>query len=87
LLIRTDKHPVDMDSVNDTLFDILASASELVNSLASRVLAVRTEQNSKLELQEFAELFTDTWNFFVRCEVICRRMIVSLRGVISGQVC
>jgi hypothetical protein len=74
-----------MATINETLFDTLASASELANNLSSLVLSARTEQNAKLELVEFAELFTETWNFFVRCEVICRRMIVSLRGVISSQ--
>ena len=75
-----------MNAVREEMFDTLASAAELANTLTSRVLSVRTEQNAKLELVEFAELFRETWNFFVRCEVVCRRMIVSLRGVISSQV-
>lgn len=75
-----------MNAAREEMFDTLASAAELANTLTSRVLSVRTEQNARLELVEFAELFRETWNFFVRCEVVCRRMIVSLRGVISSQV-
>ncbi|KAI0034492.1 Vps54-like protein-domain-containing protein, partial [Vararia minispora EC-137] len=82
---RVTNSAIDMAAINESVFDTLASASELANSLSSQVLATRTEQNAKLQLEEFAELFRETWNFFVRCEVICRRMIVSLRGIVSSQ--
>ncbi|KAA1469206.1 Vps54-domain-containing protein [Dentipellis sp. KUC8613] len=75
----------DMASVQDTLFDVLASSAEQANILSSKVMSARAEQHAKLELQEFVELFNESWSFVVRCEVICRRMIVGLRGVVIGQ--
>ena len=39
-----------------------------------------------LSLDEFVDLFNETWNFLVKCEVVCGRMIVSLRGAIVSQV-
>ncbi|KAI0313659.1 Vps54-like protein-domain-containing protein [Amylostereum chailletii] len=82
---QTSQTSVDLASINDTLYDVLSSAAELANILASKVLSTRTEQHSKLELWEFVNLFKESWNFVVRCEVICRRMIVGLRGVVVSQ--
>jgi len=78
--------PVDVTVINDTLFDILASSTELSNILSSKVLSARTEQHTNLELHGFVELFNESWCFVVRCEVLCRRMIVGLRGVVISQV-
>ncbi|TFY76653.1 hypothetical protein EWM64_g7359 [Hericium alpestre] len=75
----------DMNAVQDTLFDVLTSSAELANILSSKIFSARAEQHSKLQLQEFVELFNESWTFVVRCEVVCRRMIVGLRGVVIGQ--
>ncbi|KAI0039918.1 Vps54-domain-containing protein [Auriscalpium vulgare] len=83
--LRPPSSPADLTAVNDTLFDILASSAELANVLTSKVLSARSEQHPKLELGEFVELFNESWSFVVRCEVICRRMIVGLRGVAVSQ--
>lgn len=50
------------------------------------MLNVRSEEHAKLDLRDFYELFTKTWDFVVRTEVLSRRMIVGLRGAIIGQV-
>ncbi|THH12041.1 hypothetical protein EW146_g7840 [Bondarzewia mesenterica] len=76
---------IDMPAIQDALLDVLASSAEVANILASKAISVRAEQHSKLELREFVELFNESWSFVVRCEVICRRMIVGLRGVVVGQ--
>jgi vacuolar protein sorting-associated protein 54 len=52
----------------------------------SKVMSARSDQHVKLNLCEFVEVFNECWNFVVRCEVICRRMIVGLRGVVITQV-
>lgn len=83
---RPSDYPAPISLLQDNLFDILSSASELANILSSKLLSARAEQHTKLELQEFVELFNESWAFVVRCEVICRRMIVGLRGVVVGQV-
>jgi vacuolar protein sorting-associated protein 54 len=73
-------------TLTPVLQETLATTAELVNSYAARVLNVRSEEHSKLELREFYELFNKTWEFVVRTEVLSRRMIVGLRGVIVSQV-
>lgn len=60
------------------LMDTLSSATELAHTQAARLLSCRSEVHAGLPLPEFVELFNETWEFVVRCEVICRRMIVGL---------
>lgn len=69
------------------LTDTLSSATELAHTQAARLLSYRAEVHAGLSLREFVELFNETWEFVVRCEVVCRRMIVGLRGAIVSQVC
>lgn len=46
---------------------------------------MRSEQHSNLDLAGFLDVFNETWNFVIRTETICRRMIVGLRGVAVSQ--
>ena len=48
---------------------------------------MRSEQHTALELPNFYLLFNVSWDFVVKSEIICKRMIVALRGVIVSQVC
>ena len=61
--------------------------TELANVQASTAINARSEQHTSLPLPDFLDLFNCSWNFVLKCEVICRRMIVGLRGVIVSQVC
>jgi vacuolar protein sorting-associated protein 54 len=65
--------------------DVVSASSELANVRFSKVLGVRTEAHSRLPLPEFLELFDLTWTFVLRCEVVCQRMIVGLRGAAVSQ--
>ncbi|KAF8512270.1 Vps54-like protein-domain-containing protein [Gautieria morchelliformis] len=67
------------------LSDALASACELANARASKVISVRAEQHTQLPLPAFHALFEVTWQFVVACEVLCRKMIVGLRGAVVSQ--
>ncbi|KAI5832533.1 Vps54-domain-containing protein [Schizophyllum commune Tattone D] len=68
------------------LGDSLSTYTETANALAARVISCRSEQHvQNLSLDEFVDLFNETWNFLVKCEVVCGRMIVSLRGAIVSQ--
>lgn len=60
--------------------------TELANVRASTAISVRLEEHTSLPLPDFLELFNHSWSFVLKCEVICRRMIVGLRGVIVSQV-
>ena len=46
---------------------------------------MRAEQHAQLALPAFHALFEATWHFVVACEVLCRRMIVGLRGAVVSQ--
>ena len=77
---------MDVTALQEELTDILSSAAELANARASKVVSVRAEQHTALDLPSFCELFNESWDFVVKSEVICRRMIVGLRGTIVSQV-
>lgn len=74
-----------LSSFEAELSDALASACELANARASKVISVRAEQHAQLSLAAFHALFEVTWQFVVACEVLCRKMIVGLRGAVVSQ--
>lgn len=75
----------DDTSLPTDISDVVHATAELANLRFSKVIGVRTEVHSSLTLEEFVEIFDASWNFVLRCEVICQRMIVGLRGVMVGQ--
>lgn len=74
-----------MSAYQSDLSDILSSATELAHSRASNVLSSRAEQHAALSLPEFLAVFEETWNFVIKTETICRRMVVGLRGAAVSQ--
>jgi hypothetical protein len=84
--IRPPPSPSELTVIHDSLFDTLSSSAESVNVLISKVISARADQHAKLDFCEFLETFNECWNFVVRCEIICRRMIVGLRGAVISQV-
>lgn len=68
------------------LSGVLASACELANNRASKILGVRSEQHAQLSLSDFLELFKENWDFVIATETLAKRMIVHLRGVTASQV-
>ncbi|KAJ7286116.1 retrograde transporter [Mycena rebaudengoi] len=79
------KNPINVLSLRDELADILCSAAELSNTQAAKVIVMRSEQHAVLTLADFFTFFNNSWTFVVNCEVICRKMIVGLRGVVISQ--
>jgi hypothetical protein len=77
---------LDLPSLQEELSDILSSAADLSNKLVAKVIGYRSEQHAQLDLPSFLGIFNESWSFVIKCEVICRRMIMGLRGVILGQV-
>ena len=76
----------DVPALEEDLADIVCSSAELSNTQAAKVISYRAEQHSALELVDFLTFFNDSWAFVIKCETICRRMIVGLRGTVVGQV-
>jgi vacuolar protein sorting-associated protein 54 len=89
LLVLIVRRPVaeapDATAAQEDLAELLTAAAELANANAAKVVALRAEQHTTLELPEFVDVFDASWAFVVRCEVLCRRMIVGLRGTIVSQ--
>ncbi|KAG9041663.1 hypothetical protein FS837_011927 [Tulasnella sp. UAMH 9824] len=73
------------DLPSPTLGTLLSTATELANARASKVMSLRSAQHSQLPLQSFLEIFNMSWSFVVKCEVLTRRMVVGLRGILVGQ--
>ncbi|KAI6127789.1 Vps54-like protein-domain-containing protein [Pisolithus croceorrhizus] len=77
--------PIDLPSLQEELSDIVSSAADLSNKLTAKVISYRAEQHAQLDLPSFLYLFNESWGFVVKCEIICRRVIMGLRGVILSQ--
>ncbi|KAG6909627.1 hypothetical protein DXG01_016409 [Tephrocybe rancida] len=73
------------DSASESLSDTLSTACETCSTLLSALLPPRLEAHSTLPLPAFLALYTPTWAFVVRSEVLARRMIVSLRGAVVSH--
>lgn len=76
---------VDNAALASDLADVVHAAAELANIRFSKVIAVRSELHATSSLAEFLEIFDVSWAFVLSCEIICRRMIVGLRGVMVAQ--
>ncbi|KAH0830648.1 Vps54-domain-containing protein [Lanmaoa asiatica] len=76
---------IDLAPLQEELSDILSSAADLSNKLIAKVVSYRSEQLAQLDLPSFLVFFNQSWDFVIRCEVICQRMIMGLRGTILGQ--
>ncbi|KAF8559658.1 Vps54-domain-containing protein [Imleria badia] len=76
---------IDLAPLQEELSDTLSSAADLSNKLVAKVISYRSEQLAQLDLPSFLVFFNQSWEFVIRCEVICRRMIMGLRGTILGQ--
>ncbi|SCV68975.1 BQ2448_1995 [Microbotryum intermedium] len=75
----------DEAALYSDITDVVHAVAELANLRFSKVIGVRTEQHARLPLESFVEIFDVSWAFVLRCETICQRMIVGLRGVMVGQ--
>lgn len=67
--------------------EILPSVTEFANTRLSKVVMIRAEEHARLPLPDFLVLSNEGWAFVVKCEVLARKMIVPLRGVLASQVC
>ncbi|KAI6028484.1 Vps54-like protein-domain-containing protein [Pisolithus orientalis] len=82
---RLSTIPIDLPSFQEELSDIVSSAADLSNKFAAKVISYRLEQHVQLDLPNFLNFFNESWGFVVKCEIICRRVIMGLRGVILSQ--
>ena len=74
------------DNLTMDVSDVVQATAELANIRLAKIVASRADAHAALALSEFVVVFHESWQFVLQCEVICRKMIVGLRGVIVGQV-
>lgn len=81
IALNPSDHPLAED-----LLDLVYASAELCNTRFSRVMAIRSDIHaSSMPFEDFVVLFKDSWAFVLSCEVMCKRMIVGLRGVLVAQ--
>ncbi|EKM82490.1 hypothetical protein AGABI1DRAFT_117956 [Agaricus bisporus var. burnettii JB137-S8] len=83
-----NKHSIpttSFQSIAEDLADLLSSTTELSHTTSAKLLQPRTETHSILPIPQFLALYYDSMAFVVKCEVICRRMVIGLRGVVIRQ--
>lgn len=76
----------DVNALQEDVADIVFSSGELSNTHAAKIIAYRSEQHAALDLGSFLTFFKDSFAFVVKCERICNKMIVGLRGPVMDQV-
>jgi len=74
-----------LNLVHTELQDTLTSSVELAHVLLSSLLSSRSPSHVTLPLPSFVEIFATTWDFVIASEVICKKMIVALRGGVVTQ--
>lgn len=62
------------------------AVAELASSCAAKLLNARAEQHVNLPWPSFLELYNETSAFNVNSEILCRTMIIALRGAANSQV-
>jgi vacuolar protein sorting-associated protein 54 len=82
--------------IQEELVDLLSKAAEDTNTLSSKVLLLHPSTSpptfsptspippEPLHLEPFILTFTTSWSFILSGEVLSSRMIVGLRGVLTG---
>ncbi|KAG8787950.1 hypothetical protein FRC15_007011 [Serendipita sp. 397] len=87
--VHSREHLPPQEELVSTVDSLLASAifaaTELAHSRVSKIISVRKDQHTKLKLREFYALYEEAWAFVVDCEVVCKRMVVGLRGTLGKQ--
>ncbi|KAG6880246.1 hypothetical protein C0992_001814 [Termitomyces sp. T32_za158] len=87
-ILAATPNPPPSSSAQDELDDILATTAELANTQLASLIAQRHDHDhdhTALSLSDFLAFFNAAWSFVVTSEVISRRMIVGLRGVLVGH--
>ena len=72
-------------TVQSELQDGIQAVADLANIRLARIVTSRAEIHAGLPLADFVAVFNASWQFVLTCEVICKKMIVGLRGVIVAQ--
>ncbi|KDQ07071.1 hypothetical protein BOTBODRAFT_39119 [Botryobasidium botryosum FD-172 SS1] len=81
---HSDSSPFPSSDIT-AITDLVPAVIELANTRASKIIGVRQDQHASLDISHFCAFFNQSWSFVVQSEVLARRMVVSLRGVMVNQ--
>ncbi|CAE6436349.1 unnamed protein product [Rhizoctonia solani] len=77
-----ESEPIDL---SDECSAVVFAAAELACGCCAKLLNARSEQNVGLPWLDFLELYNETSSFNIECEILCRTMIIALRGAVNSQ--
>lgn len=78
-------HQIDVIAIISEIQDTVPASADMASGRLAKLVGARSEVHCQLPLGDFGDFVNSSWNFVLKCEVICQRMIVSLRGIIIGQ--
>lgn len=81
----TEQPASESSTLSEDLQDLVYAAADAANGRFSRVMSARADIHTSLSLDEFIVLFKESWAFALTCEIMCKRMIVGLRGTLVSQ--
>ncbi|CAE6420707.1 unnamed protein product [Rhizoctonia solani] len=71
--------------LSDECSAVVFAAAELASVCCAKLINARSEQNVGLPWPDFLELYNETSSFNIECEILCRTMIIALRGAANSQ--
>ncbi|QRV99918.1 vacuolar protein sorting-associated protein 54 [Ceratobasidium sp. AG-Ba] len=81
---QNPKYP-STDNLTEEYSAAVFAVAELASSCAARLLNARADQHVTLPWASFLELYNETSTFNVNSEILCRTMIIALRGAANSQ--
>ncbi|KAH7341080.1 Vps54-like protein-domain-containing protein [Rhizoctonia solani] len=81
----TDQKQIELIDLSDECSAVVFAVAELASVCCAKLLNARSEQNVGLPWSNFLELYNETSSFNIECEILCRTMIIALRGAANSQ--
>ncbi|KEP54455.1 putative vacuolar sorting protein VPS45 [Rhizoctonia solani 123E] len=75
----------ELIDLSDECSAVVFAAAELACGCCAKLLNARSEQNVGLPWLDFLGLYNETSAFNIECEILCRTMIIALRGAVNSQ--
>ncbi|CAE7174761.1 unnamed protein product [Rhizoctonia solani] len=71
--------------LSDECSAVVFAAAELACGCCAKLLNARSDQNVGISWLDFLKLYNETSSFNIECEILCRTMIIALRGAVNSQ--
>jgi hypothetical protein len=82
----SSNHAFTSDAVEALFSSVIFAATDLAHSRVAKIIATRHTRHSELKLRDFYAFHEEIWAFIMSCGNICKKKVVTLRGVVGGQV-